>query len=62
MFDPTTLNDFQLQDVSFGDKHADAYVDWAEHADGTELTESELDWLNDNCADWIFEQAMEACF
>ena len=42
MFDPTTLNDFTLEDANFADKFADVYVDWAEHADGTVLTDAEL--------------------
>jgi hypothetical protein len=38
----------------------DAFVDYAEHANGTPLTETELDYLNDNYPEVAQENAFES--
>lgn len=41
---------------------ADAYIQYAEHSDGTPLTDAELDELNDKHGDFVHEQAHKQFF
>lgn len=47
----------ELDDVHTGDApdFSDAYVSYAEHEDGTPFTDDELDDLNDNYREIVYE-------
>lgn len=55
MIDVSKIDDLTVEGIDFNDApdFSDAYVDWAEYEDGTELTEAELEELNSD-SDWLF--------
>jgi hypothetical protein len=58
---PETLICIQVDDINTSDYPdlCDAFISYAEHADGTPLTENELDYLNENHGEFVHTQALE---
>ena len=56
------LQNIELEGVDYADHpdYCDAYVSYAEHLDGTPLTEDELDALNENHPEIAQEHAYES--
>jgi hypothetical protein len=58
--DFNTLQNIQVEDVDMKDypKFCDAYIASAEHADGTELTDAELDIVNEDMS-FVYEAVQQ---
>lgn len=59
--DPTELINVELGGLNHWDypDYADVYLYSASYPNGMELTEDELDWVTENCSDWLHELALE---
>lgn len=58
--DTAKISNASIADVDFNDhpNYVDAYLDSADYED-RKMTEEELDWVKDNCLEWIHEQVIE---